>query len=82
MKAKTRTALQEWLDALSARGVDAAGPDGFTSQELAGALGVGRAAAATRIQKEIHAGRLVFAGHRQSRSITGTTCRIPVYRLP
>ena len=57
------------------------GPAGFTSRELASALGMHNNAAITRLTELVRSGRVEFVGQRSEMNIAGRRCRIPVYRM-
>ena len=53
---------------------------GMSSKELMARLNLGISALMIRLREEVECGN-VLVGTRMTRSITGTKCRTPVYRL-
>lgn len=70
--------VDEWMAELQR--LEDRKPDGFTSAELAQAMGCSIKTALLRLNRLAAAGSVVHAGERTSRTVSGRRCLTPVYR--
>lgn len=61
--------------------LDAEQPEGFTSRELADAMGLSLRTAGERLRVWVRAGRVEYAGDRATQTIRQRGSLTPVYRL-